>query len=811
MTHHWTIRRAGHLMLLLIGLCPTLPAQHDCLHHKRSNGQAKGGGGGVLHPMDLLHQRIHLDLTAANTITARCDIQAVPRTDGLDQFTLDLAGLTVDSVTTSGGALVFTHAGELLTIDLPAPLTTSDTIDLTVHYHGTPITDPSGFGGFYFSGNYRYNLGVAFTSVPHSYGRILFPCADNFTERSTYEFIVRTNGGRNAWCNGVLVGETALGGDTLERHWLLEQAIPSYLASVAANTYVSARDTFPSITGVDVPVDLVALPQDTTNLKNSFIRLKDSFDHFENWFGPYRWDRVGYVVTPIGAMEHATSIHYPASIVNGNTNYEHIMAHELAHHWWGNLVTCDRAEEMYINEGFAEYLSYLFLEHAHGRDRYMNEFRSNHRKMVHRAHLLDGGWWALSEVPQEWTYGEHSYNKGADALHSLRGYLGDALFIEGLTSFLGTYAFQPVNTLMLRDHLTAVTGVDMAPYFSNVVQQPGWAAFEVDSFTVVPGDVMYMVTVHVQQKARGPAEYHQQVPLHVSFMDADGTFWQAPDSVLVGGATSTFEMVVPFDPVSVVLNPEERISLAITVDSDTLEGPGINQYSHADIRLTVANVPEPVPVRIEEYWVAADPEVDDPSGIFVSPDRWWRIVGRFPEGTEVSGRIQYDGRSTATTSYDHGLVALAGGTPFVEDSLVLLYRPDQRAPWTVHPNFTLNTLTSPTDLWGRVEFTDVQPGEYTLGWRHSAVGIDDLGAPAAHWTIHPNPAHEVVTITRDHALPAPGMLQLIDGAGRLAQELRWQGPTQMVDVSKLVAGTYTVRFVPHGGEAVRAGQVVVAR
>ncbi len=558
-------------------------------------------------------------------------------------------------------------------------------------------------------------------------------------------------------------------------------------------------------------MDLVALPQDTTNLKNSFIRLKDSFDHFENWFGPYRWDRVGYVVTPIGAMEHATSVHYPASIVNGNTNYEHIMAHELAHHWWGNLVTCDRAEEMYINEGFAEYLSYLFLEHAHGRDRYMKEFRSNHRTMVHRAHLLDAGWWALSEVPQEWTYGEHSYNKGADALHSLRGYLGDALFIEGLTSFLGTYAFQPVNTLMLRDHLTAVTGVDMAPYFSNVIQQPGWAAFEVDSFSVQPGDVHYMVTVHVQQKVRGPAQLHQHVPMWASFMDASGALWQAPDSVLIGGATSSFDVVVPFDPVSVVLNEDERISLAITVNSDTLTGPGINQYSHADIRLTVANVPEPVPVRIEEYWVAADPEVDDPSGIFVSPDRWWRIVGRFPEGTEVSGRIQYDGRSTATTSYDHGLVALAGGTPFVEDSLVLLYRPDQHAPWTVHPAFTLNTLVSPTDLWGRIEFTNVQPGEYTLGWRHSAVGIDDLGANAARWNIHPNPAQDMVTISVGGVQHLSGTMQLIDEAGRLARHVRWQGPTQQVEITGLAAGTYQVRFVPQGGDVVPVGQMVVVR
>ena len=77
-------------------------------------------------------------------------------------------------------------------------------------------------------------------------------------------------------------------------------------------------------------------------------------------------------------------------LYDGSLDYEATMAHELAHHWFGNLVTCDRAEEMYINEGFAEYLSYLFLEDVYGRERYMEEVRSNHRAMVQRAPTPSG-------------------------------------------------------------------------------------------------------------------------------------------------------------------------------------------------------------------------------------------------------------------------------------------------------------------------------------------------------------------------------------------------------------------------------------
>lgn len=91
-------------------------------------------------------------------------------------------------------------------------------------------------------------------------------------------------------------------------------------------------------------------------------------------------------------------------------------------------MTCDRAEEMYINEGFAEYLSYLFLEDVYGRERYMDEVRSNHRAMVQRAHLVDEGWWALSEITQQWM--TYSYNKGADVTPTLRSYMGDEAFRE---------------------------------------------------------------------------------------------------------------------------------------------------------------------------------------------------------------------------------------------------------------------------------------------------------------------------------------------------------------------------------------------
>ena len=128
-------------------------------------------------------------------------------------------------MTTADGPLAFTHVGEVLDIDLGGTYGTADTLDLTVYYHGDPVIDASGFGGFY-TGAYTYNLGVAFTSVPHSYGRAWFPCFDNFVERCSFEFIVRTNNNRHAWCNGTLLSEASLGGGQWESHWIQDETMP---------------------------------------------------------------------------------------------------------------------------------------------------------------------------------------------------------------------------------------------------------------------------------------------------------------------------------------------------------------------------------------------------------------------------------------------------------------------------------------------------------------------------------------------------------------------------------------------------------
>ncbi len=795
---------------ILVGILAVGAAfgQHDCLSTKRSgpDGLFHTKDAVILWPLDILHQRIELNLALGTVIEGHCAIKAVPRADGTDHFPLDLLALTVDSVTSPLGSLSFTHVGEVLDITLASVVGTTDTVDLTVHYHGDPVTDASGFGGFYTTGQYSYNLGVAFQSVPHSYGRAWFPCADNFTERNSYEFLITTPLSWNAWCNGELIAESLPSPTTRLQQWLMPETMPAYLASVAASNYVVVRDTFPSLGGAEIPVALVARPPDTTNMKNSFTHLQDAFDLYEEWFGAYSWNKVGYVLTPQGAMEHSTSIHYPQSIADGSLAYQNIMAHELGHQWFGDLVTCDRAEEMYINEGFAEYLSYLFLERVNGRRAYMSIVRANHKKMVHQAHLLDQGWWALDSVPQAWTYGEHSYNKGADMIHTLRSYLGDDLFKAGLTDFLQTHAFEPVNTDMLRDHLTTFTGVDLTDFFADFVQQPGWAAFEINAFDVAPIGNEWNAHITFGQKVRGPAALYHNVPVTMVMM-GDTPDQQHRTTIVIGGASSEVDVPCPFEPRSYWLNDDDRIGLAITGSTDTITTGGFHSIPLANMELVIPAMSDTAVMRVEQYWVGPDnTPVQDNWAYIVSPDRYWRVQGRFPAG--ITGRIFYDGRNTTAGNLDRGLMHDTLGFTFREDSLVALYRADAGMPW-IEWSSSINTLGSATDGYGRITIDSLQQGEYTLGWRKSAVGIHGSDVAATAWSIAPNPARGTVTVS-DQRSGLFGIIDLLDDLGRLAGSERLNGTSAIFDLHGVKAGTYHLRFTPSTGAAPeRIGTLVV--
>ncbi|PCH91591.1 MAG: hypothetical protein COB85_08900, partial [Bacteroidetes bacterium] len=336
--------------------------------------------------------------------------------------------------------------------------------------------------------------------------------------------------------------------------------------------------------------------------------------------------------------------------------------------------------------------------------------------IVHLAHIKELKYHALAEIPHEFTYGDHSYLKGADVVHTLRGYLGDTQFFMGISSFLNAAKFSSMSSAGFRDHLTKVTGVDMADFFHRWVFNGGWPHFSIDSTSSSPNGSNFDVTVFVKQKLTAAPGLFNDVPMEITFYNSD---WSSQTRVMTcSGALSSYSFSLPFDPAFTAINIGAKISDAISADLKTISGPGtynfVNSQS-AHIALIVSSITDSALIRIEHNWTHPDP-MKTASIFKLCPNRYWKIDGFLPGNYSIDFEMFYDGRKFEPFYYDHGLFddSLA-----IEDSLVLMYRKNAGEEWTLYPYFTINPIAL-NDKFGLMMVDSLQLGEYVFAIKNTS-------------------------------------------------------------------------------------------
>ncbi len=767
------------LLLSIIFIGIQSQAQKNLSNNKALNSRSD--------TFDILNYQINLDLTndGNQLIKGNCVVTFTPKINGVGLIDLDLQGLNIDSITSAGNLLAFTYNDTLIHITLPSILTTTDTSFLTVYYYGSPQMDPSGWGGFYFSTGYTYNLGVGFDDNPHNYGRIWFPCFDNFVEKSTYEFNIITGGGKKAHCNGALISENVISGDTIVRKWVLNEEIPTYLACVAAANYKTVHQSFNGLNG-SIPVELVGVATDTNNMKNSFINLNGAFNAYEEGYGPYLWNKVGFSLVPFssGAMEHATNIAYPRATANGTLAYETLMAHEFSHHWWGDLVTCETAEDMWINEGMAVYSEHLFLEKVYNYATSLAEIKTNHKSVLQFTHLHEGGYRAISGIPHEYTYGEHVYQKGASVAHNMRAYLGDSLFFVGLKSITNNYQFKNINSYQFRDELTSSTGIDMTNFFNDWVLAPGFSHFDIDSVQIVPNGPDFDVTIFTQQKLRGATNFHTGTPLEVSFYDNN---WNKhKDTIVVSGQYSVSSVTIPFNPTVTILNEDNRLNQARTDNQLIVKNNMTNTNLLLSLvnSLTVTSISDSALLQFEHHWVAPDSIKNNSNNYRISTSRYWSLDGIIPSNFSSSLRFIFDGR--ASSGYlDVDLVPVNG------DSIILLYRANPKFDWEEYPYYTKTTI-SQTLAYGWVTLDSLLLGEYTFANSADGLGINENLTNNNNFNIYPNPSNSFLWVEEINSNNINSKIEIFDLTGRLVYQENMIKKKIKINTNNWESGTYII-------------------
>ncbi len=708
---------------------------------------------------------------------------------------LDLIGV-VDSVELAGTRLSTTSLAALPTsgIAVLQPFT------IHVWYSCQGYVESGGWGGMHFDNDMSYNLGVGFNADPHVMGRAFFPCRDNFTDKATYTFHVRTRAGWTAECGGMLQSRTTNDDGTESSVWHIAQPTPTYLVSVSQAAWKRIYDTIPSLYG-NYPATYGYLSPTANRVQQVFAELDSVVPMFERCFGPYRWGRIGYIATNRGSMEHVNNIGLAKQAMSSISEAgQSTIAHELGHAWFGNLITCSSESDMWINEGGASFTSEVAMEAVNGRAASDDYYQRNLENVLRTTHHTDGSYRALSPMPHNYTYGSTTYDKGWMVWHSLRGYLGEEVFYNAIQHLMDVCAFGNIDSYSLRDSLSLYTGVDLTDFFDFHVFSPGFVDYNLEyvgNLTSCGGDNRFHIRQQSVGTSQSPASH--RIPMTVYFYNDDSgtptldsvkhwiTFDGSENHFSLGGFSS-----IGFDPVFCVLDRDCEISDAAIVDGTLLEGYGVRQtlsQVHMRVRSEDSVHSYPKYFYVEHHMAPAMDEM--PEGVVRQAGRYWVLRGTWTPEDHVAGFFRFirTGSSSNYPNLDYGFYNMAA----TADSLALFYRPNSDTPWMLCSHVREGNTNE-----GWMVAENIEQGEYTLAvvdFERLAIDSPDpvMRDLKQEINLFPNPLGKGQPLTIDIDTNIPFTVRIVDSEGRLVWQRDDCRSGQNLD-PKLPKGSYIVQI-----------------
>ncbi len=313
-------------------------------------------------------------------------------------------------------------------IDLAHTRQPGEFVEVVVQYSGNPreARHAPWDGGFSWKETSDGDHWIA-TTCQGEGADLWWPCKDHVSdEPDSMDLTVRVPRNLVAACNGKLVGQTDHTDSTTSYHWFISNPINIYNVALNIAPYELIEDSRNCIDGTTYPVHFYVLPASKKKGFELVEDLKKQLDFFERNFGPYpfRADKCAIVQTPHFGMEHQSIVAYGAGFRRGayfrgkDWGFDGLLHHEMAHEWWGNLVTCADWKDAWIHEGFGTYAQAMYIEELHGKEGYYEYMRNVSPKtkapIVHKTPQTASGGWSGS-----------IYGKGARLLHTLRYVMGE--------------------------------------------------------------------------------------------------------------------------------------------------------------------------------------------------------------------------------------------------------------------------------------------------------------------------------------------------------------------------------------------------
>lgn len=456
---------------------------------------------------DFIYQRCEWNVDPAiNFIEGKITTHFIPAaTMPSIEFDLSVV-LTVDSITYHGNQLAFTHASNIVNATFPSALPASVIDSVSVYYHGVPDTS---VGGFNLDVHGPSNAPVMWT-LSEPYGAMnWWPCKQNLDDKiDSIDIIVTTWMWDQVASNGVMVFDQGFAVHHAMT-WKHRHPIAAYLVCFAVSDYAVFRDTVP-YAGDTVQVVNYVYPEDSAWAAVAMQDVIGQMQLYDTLFGlyPFADEKYGHAECNFGGgMEHQTITFL------GGFWFE-LFAHELAHHWFGDKVTCATWEDIWLNEGFATYLSGLCYEHF-APTQYWYPWLS--AEMSYTTSLPDGSVWVNDTTQESRIFDPRlSYAKGAMVLHQLRWVIGDSAWYAGVNAYLTNYAYGFATTADLQNELEIASNQNLTWYFSDWYYGQGFPTYTI----TWSQDTANVVTAVVQQTQSDLSVPFFELPLPLYFKNA---------------------------------------------------------------------------------------------------------------------------------------------------------------------------------------------------------------------------------------------------------------------------------------------------
>jgi len=457
------------------------------------------------------------------------------------------------STTASPAAILYSHQHDRIKISLPHKLEAGETDTIAIAYKGVPAD------GLIISKTKHGKRSFFADNWPNR-GHHWLPCNDEPVDKASVEFIVTAPDHYQVVANGVQVEETNLPGNKKRTHWKEDVPVSTKVM------VIGVADFAVNLSGmVDdcIPVYSWVYPEDRDKGFYDYALAADILPFFIQNVGPYPYKKLANVQskTKFGGLENANTIFYSENSVTGNRKSEALLVHEIAHQWFGNSATEKTFAHLWLSEGFATYMTILYMENKYGKDTALYMLKEDRQQVIRFARN------SRQPVVDDTTdymalLNPNSYQKGSWVLHMLRHEIGDSLFWKSIRAYYAAYGGKTADSDDFRKTVETVSGKNLESFFRQWLYYNGIPKLDI-KWTYDEEKKKVKVTVQQLQK-----QGNYRFPIRIMLKNKNGSV-QAAFKKEITTETETFILPAKSRPDAFLVDPDTHLLFEANIREKT--------------------------------------------------------------------------------------------------------------------------------------------------------------------------------------------------------------------------------------------------